>query len=107
MKNTKKKMTSKQIVAIIGIVLLVLLYVITLILAFVDPAVTGDLFAICLFSTILVPVLIWIYTWMYGKMTGKSTMADFNIGGDDHVTDAEARNAMVHQALSETENTDN
>lgn len=100
MKNTNKKMTSKQIVAIIGIVLLVLLYVVTLILAFVDPAVTGNLFAICLFSTILVPTLIWIYTWMYGKLTGKSTMADLNIGGQEHVTEAVARDAMIAEALS-------
>lgn len=103
MKNSKKKMTSKQIVAIIGIVLLVLLYAVTLILAFVDPAVTGNLFAICMFSTILVPVLIWIYTWMYGKLTGKSTMADLNIGGKDRVTDEEVRDTIINQAFSENE----
>lgn len=96
-------MTSKQIVAIIGIILLVLLYVVTLVLAFVDPAVTGNLFAICLFATIIVPVLIWIYTWMYGKLTGKSTMADLNIGGKDRVTDEEVREVLINQALSEQE----
>lgn len=72
----KKKVTSKQVVAIIGIILLVLLYIITLILAFVDTSASGRMFAISLFSSFAIPVLIWIYTWMYGKLTGKSTMAD-------------------------------
>ncbi len=75
----KKKVTSKQIVAIIGVVLLVLLYVVTLILAFVDTSASGRMFAISLFSTFAIPVLIWIYTWMYGKLTGKSTMADIDL----------------------------
>lgn len=103
MKKSNKKMTSKQIVAIIGVILLVLLYVVTLILAFVDPAVSGDLFMICLFSTIIVPVLIWIYTWMYGMLTGKSTMADLNLGGKDYVTDEEAREVLINQTLTEQE----
>lgn len=72
----KKKTTAKQIIAIIGIILLVLLYVITLILAFVDTSASGRMFAVSLCCTFVFPVLIWIYTWMYGKLTGKKTIAD-------------------------------
>lgn len=100
MKNTRKKTTSKQIVAIIGIVLLVLLYVVTLVLAFVDSAVTNTLFTICMFSTILVPALIWIYIWMYGKLTGKSTMADLQLGGAGPVADEGINSAASKQALT-------
>ena len=96
MKNSDKKMTSKQIVAIIGIILLVLLYLVTLILAFIDTTATNTLFPICLISTIVIPVLIWIYTWLYGKLTGKSTIADLNIGGKDRVTDAQVMDAMLN-----------
>lgn len=71
-----RKKNSKQIVAIIGIILLVLLYVITLLSAFLDTSASGRLFGACLFATVAVPLLIWIYTWMYGKLTGKSTLAD-------------------------------
>lgn len=74
-----KKVTSKQIAAIISIILLVLLYVVTLIAAFVDNSASGTLFMLCLFATIAIPVLIWIYTWMYGKLTGKRTFADPNL----------------------------
>ena len=79
--TAKKKVTSKQIAAIAGIVLLVLLYVVTLFAAIFDSSATGSLFQVCLFATIAIPLLIWIYVWMYGKLTQKSTFADLNIGG--------------------------
>lgn len=78
--NTKKKMTAKQLAAIIGIVLLVLLYLVTLIVAFVDQSASKSLFQVCLFGTVAIPLLIWIYIWMYGKLTQKHTMADLDIG---------------------------
>ena len=74
--NTKRKVTSKQIIAIIGIVLLLLLYILTLIMAFVDTSDSGKWFGLSLVATIVVPILIWIYTWIYGKMTGKHTITD-------------------------------
>ena len=76
--NKKSKMTSKQIFAIAGIVVLVLLYVVTLFAAIFDSSATHALFASCLLATMAVPLLIWIYTWMYGKLTNRSTFADFH-----------------------------
>lgn len=75
-----QKMTSKQIVAIIGVLLLIALYVTTLIVAFVDSSASGRLFSLCLYATVTIPLIIWIYTWMYGKLTGKKTIADFEAG---------------------------
>jgi len=46
--NKKTKMTSKQIFAIIGIILLVLLYVVTLFAAIFDSSASHALFATCL-----------------------------------------------------------
>lgn len=66
-----------------GAILLVLLYIVTLIVALVDSSASGKLFALCLYATIAVPILIWIYTWMYGKLTGKHTFADFELHKDD------------------------
>ncbi|MBO5282794.1 MAG: hypothetical protein J6B43_06680, partial [Lachnospiraceae bacterium] len=68
--------TSRQVVALAGVVLLVALYLITLIVAIFDSDSSGRLFQACLVATIAIPLLIWIYIWMYGKLTGKSTMAD-------------------------------
>lgn len=81
--KSSKKITSKQIVAIIGIILLLLLYIITLIVAFVDTSASGKLFALCLYASMAIPLLIWIYTWMYGKLTNKKTFADFDINISD------------------------
>jgi amino acid transporter len=76
----KRRITSKQIVAWVGIVLLLTLYIITLLVAIFDTSSSGKLFALCLFATVAIPLLIWIYTWMYGKLTGRRTIADFDAG---------------------------
>ena len=77
-----KKITSKQVVAMAGIVLLVLLYVVTLLVAIFDSSASGRLFQACLFATVAVPLLCWIYTWMYGIFAKKHTIADFDLNGD-------------------------
>jgi hypothetical protein len=79
-KQTKpsKSGRSKQIVAWTGITLLVALYIITLIVAIFDTSASGKMFALCLFATVAVPLLIWIYTWIYGRLTGKHTFADID-----------------------------
>lgn len=80
--NSGKKKTSRQVVAIIGIILLVLMYIATLIAAIADSSASGHLFWMCLYATIVIPILIWVYTWMYGKLTQKHTFADFDLGGN-------------------------
>ena len=55
----------KQILAIIGIVLLVSLYVITLVLALTDDPNTMTVSRASLYCTFLIPVLIWAYTFIY------------------------------------------
>ena len=76
--NKKTKMPSKQIFAIIGIILLVLLYVVTLFAAIFDSSASHALFATCLLATVAIPLLIWIYTWMFGKLTNRYTFAEFH-----------------------------
>ena len=79
-KNTNKtKRNSKQIVALIGVILLVALYIITLFAAIFNPDGAGMLFRGCLGATVVIPILIWGYIWMYGKLTNRHTMADLDI----------------------------
>lgn len=75
-KSHARKVTSKQVVAIIGIVLLVLMYIITLITAITDSSASAKWFRISLFATLAVPLVIWIYTWMYARLTGKHAIGD-------------------------------
>lgn len=102
--TSNRKITSKQVVAVIGVVLLVLMYVATLIVAIFDNSSSGNLFGMCLIATFVIPLIIWVYTWMYGKLTGKPTMADLNLGGEDHVTDEEIREILIKQATEENDN---
>ncbi len=69
-------MTSRQIVAIVGVVLLALLYIITLIAAILDNSSSAQWFRACLAGTLVIPLLIWIYSWMYGRLTGKAALGD-------------------------------
>lgn len=78
-KTNKTKRTSKQIVALAGVILLAALYIITLFAAIFNPDGAGMLFRGCLGATVIVPILIWGYIWMYGKLTNRHTMADLDI----------------------------
>ncbi len=77
----KKK--SKQIAAWVCIVLLVLLYVATFIIALLDFPGSGALFQACLVATIGLPILLWLYIWLYGKFRDRHTIASMDILKDE------------------------
>lgn len=56
---------TKQVLAILGVVFLVSLYIITLICAFTDNSATMQVFMASLFATVVIPVLIWAYMLIY------------------------------------------
>lgn len=75
-KEKTRKVTSKQVVAIIGIVLLALMYIVTLVTAIADSSASAKWFRLSLFGTLAIPLVIWIYTWMYARLTGKRAIGD-------------------------------
>lgn len=100
--SPKKMITSRQVVALIGIALLVLMYLSTLITAIAGNPASDRLFFLSLFATLTIPVLIWIYTWMYGKLTGKHT----NLGGTDpKEPDASRASDAMHSADRKSDDT--
>ena len=78
-----RKITSKQVVALAGVALLVLLYLGALVAAITDNSGSGRWFMGCIFGTVAIPVFIWVYTWLYGKLTGKHTIADASRDGSE------------------------
>lgn len=66
MKNTKR------ILAGIGIVLLLGLYVVTLIVAVAGGEGSEQLFKACIIATVVIPVLVYIYSWIYNLMKNNS-----------------------------------
>jgi fucose permease len=59
----------KQILALLGVILLVGLYVATLVCAVLDRSETMSMFRASLFATVVVPVLLWIYIFIYRLIT--------------------------------------
>lgn len=66
----------QRIAAMIGIILLALLYVATFISSLLSFDGADKLFKACLFASVAMPILLWIYIALYGKMTNKKTIAD-------------------------------
>lgn len=59
--TTIKKKTPKQIAALVCVALLVAMYIITFIVACLNIADNGKLFAACLTATVALPILLWIF----------------------------------------------
>lgn len=55
----------KRILAIIGIVIILGLYIITFLSAIFVKQVTGTLFLSCLVVTVMVPVILYLALWLY------------------------------------------
>ena len=67
---------TKRILALIGVILLVGLYITTLVLAIVDSSATMDLFRGSIFATVVIPTIIWAYTYIYQLFSKKKDHDD-------------------------------
>ena len=76
--DNSSKWNSKRIVALAGVILLVLMYVLTLVAAIFDRTASGSLFRASLIASFCIPFLIWIYIWLYGQFTHKKTFTDLD-----------------------------
>ena len=74
---------TKRIFAILGVVILIGMYLVTLVLALVDNPHTFDLFKISVGLTILIPVLLWIYLAMYRYMEQRRQSNQDASNGED------------------------
>lgn len=81
--NTHKKNTPKRIAALLCVVILVLLYVVTLISAFLDFPGADRLFAACLVATIGLPIVLWLLIWFYGIWKKRREEALKELAGEE------------------------
>ena len=77
----------KQILAILGIIFLVSLYIITLVCAFVDNTKTMRYLMASIVATVMIPALIWAYTFIYRLVKGDQT--DKTAADDSAADDSE------------------
>ena len=81
--ETKKETPMfKRVVALIGVVLLVGMYIALLVQALFGAPGTEATFIACVAATIAVPIAIWLILWVYTTLTGKTTVASPNPYGD-------------------------
>lgn len=65
-------MNLKRIIAIIGIAILILLYIVTLISAIFTTPATPELFKACVYATVIVPILFYAYLLIYKVLKQRS-----------------------------------
>ena len=65
---------AKRIMAIIGIIILVGLYLTTLLLAIFGNKNTNSWFMACIAATVIVPIMMYVYSWLYKLL--KKDVAD-------------------------------
>lgn len=69
----------KRIFAIIGVILLVSLYILTLVMALTDNTSTMRMLEASVLATIIIPVLIWTYTFIYRLLNKKDDSQNDNL----------------------------
>ena len=78
--NDKKEATKpyKRVLAWVGIVLLVGMYLLLLYEALTGSPDTYNVFIGCVAATIAVPILLWLLIWAIGALTGRHTVASLD-----------------------------
>ena len=79
--KTSKYTKGQRILALAGIVLIVLMYLLALIFSLLKYDWAKTIAQAAVLLTVVVPVLIWAYIWMAGKIFHKHTIADFDLNG--------------------------
>lgn len=75
----KSEYTKPQRAAALGcVVVLVLMYIVTLVMALMKSEWAAKAFRVCIGCTFVVPCLVWIYCWIIGKLTKKKNFTDFH-----------------------------
>lgn len=62
---------TRQILAWIGIILLIALYVSAMVLAFMGGERAKEMLGVAIFCTFVVPIMLWVYTFIYKLIKDK------------------------------------
>ena len=78
-KNNKEKTpVYKRVLAWIGIIILVGMYLVLLYEALTGSPETYNVFITCVAATIAVPIILWLLIWSIGALTGRHTIASLD-----------------------------
>ena len=86
----------KQILAIIGIILLVVLYLSTLVCAITDNTGTMKMFKASIFATFVIPVLIWLIRSYTNLRTRNNYFSVVSVAKTDSVSVSVSKTLLSH-----------
>lgn len=75
--NTKTPMY-KRVLAMAGIIILLAMYLVLVVEAFLGSPETYNIFIGCVAATIALPILLWLLIWAIGAITGRHTVASLD-----------------------------
>lgn len=55
----------KRIVALLGVIIIALLYLATFVLSFFHFEGSEEMLGVCIVATVVIPVLLYIYLWLF------------------------------------------
>lgn len=80
-KERSKYSKGQRVLALIGVILLVCLFLCALIFSFIKTEWAATAAKGCIGCAIVVPILIWVNLWLFGKVFHRHTIADLDLGG--------------------------
>lgn len=78
----KKKMKAHQIIALLGVVVLVGMYIVTLILGIINHNQATNLFKLSVFATFIIPIIIYVFLMFY-KLSHKNDTPEEIVFADE------------------------
>lgn len=78
----KKKMKAHQIIALLGVVVLVGMYIVTLILGIINHNQATNLFKLSVFATFIIPIIIYVFLMFY-KLSHKNDIPEEIVFADE------------------------
>ncbi|WP_242839501.1 HAD family hydrolase [Butyrivibrio sp. NC2002] len=84
--NNEKTPVFKRVIALLGVVLLVGMYIVLLIQGLTGSAETFNTFIMCAAATVAIPIAIWLILWAYSAITGTRTIASADPYGKNDVS---------------------
>ena len=63
----------KQLIAFLGVILLVGMYCTTIVMAILSSKYFFDFLMASIYATVVIPVLLWIYTFIYQQLKKRNT----------------------------------
>ena len=97
----------KRIVALVGVLLLIGVYVVFLIQALFGKTGPGSAFLACAAATVAIPIAIWLILWVYSSLTGKRTVASSDPYGRFDTQDSDGGNSLAEGDDQNGQNADN